>query len=119
MGVVARVTLEGLRRRFWWLGATRNHSYIVGLENDRVTIDITQYTWNRHTQHYEESVERQLRELGLSVAWQRRWSEVLRKQLVEARARAEAAGARFDEVAFVACRQDEETRRVEREEGEG
>jgi hypothetical protein len=106
------VTLEALRRRFWWLGATPTRSFIVGLENDRATVDITQHTWSRRTQHYERSVERQLAALGLSVVWRPRWSEALRRRLDEARA---AAGETFDEVAFVARMRDEEARRAKRE----
>ena len=80
------MTLEALRRRFWWLGATPTRSFIAGLENGRATVDITQHTWSRRTQHFERSVERQFAELGLSIAWQPRRSGALRRQLEEARA---------------------------------
>jgi hypothetical protein len=113
------VTLEALRRQFWWMRATPTRSFIVGLENDRVTVDITQHTWSRRTQHYERSVERQFAELGLGVVWQPRWSESLRRRLDEARAVAAAAGDTLDEAAFVERMRDVEARRAKREGEDG
>ena len=116
------MTLDDLRRRFWWLGDGPARSHIVALENNRATVEITQHTWNRRTERYERSVEQGFAALGLAVEWRRAWSAALRRELAEARAGTEAAGHAFDEVAFIAAMAAEEKVRLEREtrgEGEG
>lgn len=78
-----------------------------------MTVEIIEHTWNRRTARYEESVEKEFAALGLAVVWRRLWSEALRQMIEEARA---AAGASFDENAFVE-RMREEERRGEEAEG--
>ena len=109
------MTLDELRRRFWWVGASRARSHIVALENNRVTVEITHHTWNRRTERYERSVERGFAALGLSVAWQPVWSAARRREIDDARAGAVAAGAAFEEAAFVAKMRAEERARLARE----
>ena len=110
------MTLDELRRRFWWLGVSRARSHLVALENNRVTVEITHHTWNRRTERYERSVERGFAAFGLSVAWQPRWSAARREEIDEARARAVVRGEAFEEAAFVAKMRAEEWARLEREE---
>jgi hypothetical protein len=107
------LTLDDLRRRFWWLGGGEAGSHLVALANNRVTMEITQHTWSRRTERYERSVEEGLAAMGLRVEWRRAWSAARRRDLDEARTRAEAAGQRFDEEAFV-----EERARFESEAGQ-
>jgi hypothetical protein len=115
VGRRAALTLDELRQRFWWLGASRTQSHIVALENNRVTVEITHHTWNRRTERYERSVERGFGALGLAVAWQRRWSGALQQEIDKARASAAEGGEAFDEAAFIATKPAEERARIERE----
>jgi hypothetical protein len=105
------VTLEDLRRKFWWLGPSSKDSYIVLLEGDTVTIKVIQCSWNRRTQKYEEAVAGDFHALGLKVKWQPFFSEKLRGEMEKAR---EKAGARFDEGEFVEMQREAELRRETR-----
>jgi hypothetical protein len=108
----AIVTLEELRQKFWWLGPSPKHSYIVALEGDTVTIKVIQCTWNRRTQKYEEAVARDFHALGLQVKWQPFFSEKLRAEIEKAR---EKDGASFDEGSFLDEQREAEVRREMRE----
>jgi hypothetical protein len=102
------VTLDELRRYFWWLGPGKPGSNILSLEGAVVTIKVIQSSWNRRTQQYEAAVARDFAALGLTVSWVPFWSEGLQAQIDEAREEARKKGKPFDEAAFVARKQQEE-----------
>ena len=105
------VTLDELRKRFWWLGPDPAGSYIVALEGDTVTIKVIQCSWNRRTQKYEEAVARDFHALGFKVVWQPFLAEKLRTELEKARESAEKAGVIFDEGKFIEQQRAMEIRR--------
>jgi hypothetical protein len=109
------LTLDELRQRLWWIGADPGRSHIVALENNRVTIEIIQHTWNGRTERYERSVEEALAAVGFRVEWRRGWSSARRRNLADARTNAAHRGESFDEEAFVAARCVEERERLEHE----
>ena len=106
------MTLEDLRKRFWWLGPSPRDSYIVALDGDTVTIKVIQCTWNRRTQKYEDAVARDFQALGLQVKWQPFFSEMLRAMIEKAR---DEAGPTFDEGRFLEDQRAPELRREARE----
>lgn len=112
------MTLDELRKHFWWLGNGEAGSHLVALENNRVTVEITQHTWSLRTGRYERSVERELGALGFKVAWRRAWSTARRRDLEDARMRTDANRQPFDEGAFIEAMRVEERARLEREENE-
>ena len=79
------VTLDELRKKFWWLGPSVRDSYIVALDGDTVTIKVIQCSWNRRTQKYEEAVARDFEALGLRVEWRPFFSEKLMAEIEKAR----------------------------------
>jgi hypothetical protein len=109
------VTLEDLRRQFWWLGPSLRDSYIVALDGDTVTIKVIQCTWNRRTQKYEEAVARDFHALGLQVVWLPFFSEKLRAEIEKAREEAMKAKMQFDEGKFLDGQRVAEQRRETRE----
>ena len=109
------VTLEELRRRFWWLGPSPRDSFIVALNGDTVTVKVIQCTWNRRTQKYEEAVARDFHALGLQVVWKPFFSEKLRAEIEKAREDGLKAKIQFDEDAFLDERRAEELRRETRQ----
>lgn len=108
------VTLEELRRQFWWLGPSPRDSYIVALDGDTVTIKVIQCNWNRRTQKYEEAVARDFQALGLQVVWKPFFSEKLRAEIEKAREEAMKAKISFDEGKFLDEQRDAEQRREAR-----
>jgi len=104
------MTLAELRAQFWWLGPNADESYIVALANRIATLKVIQCTWNRRTQKYEESVERDFKGLGVRVLWQPFWSDKLQEQLDKAREVARKAGLSFDEDAFINREREAESR---------
>jgi hypothetical protein len=109
------VTLEELRRRFWWLGPSLRDSFIVALEGETVTIKVIQCSWNRRTQKYEAAVARDFHALGLQVVWKPFFSEKLRAEIEKAREDALKAKIQFDEDAFLEEQRTEELRRETRQ----
>ncbi|HJX51350.1 MAG TPA: hypothetical protein VJ801_01165 [Polyangia bacterium] len=105
------VTLDELRKRFWWLGPDPAGSYIVALEGDTVTIKVIQCSWNRRTQKYEEAVACDFHAIGFKVVWQPFLAEKLRTELEKARESAEKAGVLFDEGKFMEQQRAAEIRR--------
>lgn len=105
------VTLDDLRKRFWWLGPGPAGSYIVALEGDTVTIKVIQCSWNRRTQKYEEAVACDFHALGFKVVWQPFLADKLRGELDRAREVAEKAGVLFDEGKFIEQQRAAEIRR--------
>jgi hypothetical protein len=108
------VTLEDLRRKFWWLGPSLRDSYIVALDGDTVTIKVIQCSWNRRTQKYEEAVARDFLALGLQVVWKPFFSEKLRAEMEKAREEALKAKISFDEGRFLNEQREAEQRREAR-----
>ena len=108
------VTLEELRRQFWWLGPSPRDSYIVALDGDTVTIKVIQCNWNRRTQKYEEAVARDFQALGLQVVWKPFFSEKLRTEIEKAREEALKAKIQFDEGEFLDEQREAEQRREAR-----
>jgi hypothetical protein len=106
------VTLDELRKKFWWLGPSVRDSYIVALDGDTVTIKVIQCSWNRRTQKYEEAVARDFEALGLRVEWRPFFSEKLMAEIEKAR---EKLGANFDEGRFLDEQRAAELRRVAHE----
>ena len=104
------VTLEELRRQFWWLGPSPRDSYIVALDGDTVTIKVIQCSWNRRTQKYEEAVARDFHALGLQVVWKPFFSEKLRAEIEKAREDAMKAKVHFDEGKFLDEQREAEQR---------
>jgi len=95
------VTLEELRRKFWWLGPSLRDSYIVALDGNTVTVKVIQCSWNRRTQKYEEAVARDFHALGLQVRWKPFFSEKVRAEIEKAREEAMRAKIQFDEGKFL------------------
>jgi hypothetical protein len=103
------MTLDELRRHFWWLGPGKPGSHIVALEGTNVTVKVLQTTWNRRrTGAYEEAVARDFAVLGFTVTWVPYWTDDLQGKIDEARASAEKKGQPFDEAAFIEKRRREE-----------
>ena len=105
------VTLDELRKKFWWLGPSLRDSYIVALDGDTVTIKVIQCSWNRRTQKYEEAVARDFHALGLQVVWKPFFSEKLRTEIEKAREEAMKAKVQFDEGKFLDEQREAEQRR--------
>jgi hypothetical protein len=104
------VTLDELRKHFWWLGPGKPGSHIVALDGANVIVKVVQATWNRRTGPYEEAVARDFAALGFTVTWVPYWRDDLQAQIDEARNAAEKKGQPFDEIAFVAKKRHEERR---------
>lgn len=95
------MTLEELRKRFWWLGP--DGSYVTALRGDQVTVKVIQTSWVRRTQTYEESVARDFVALGFRVQWEPFFADSLETEIARAKEKAEAVGKTFDRATFIAA----------------
>ena len=104
------MTLDELRKHFWWLGPIKAGSHIIALDGTRVTVKVLQASWNRRTTAYEELVARDFAALGFAVTWVPYWRDNLQAQIDEARTAAKKKGHTFDEDAFIEKKRHEEGR---------
>ena len=102
------MTLDELRKHFWWLGPGKAGSHIIALDGAEVTVKVVQASWNRRTTPYEEVMARDFAVLGLTVTWVPYWRDDLQGEIDDAREAARKKGQPFDEAAFIERKRREE-----------